>query len=91
MSPVAALKLIHESPCFDVVISDVVMPRLSGPELVMKIYERCPDCRVVMISGYKTPEVLPPRAQFLSKPFRLTDLLEAVQKALQSTDDRSAS
>ncbi len=73
------------------VISDVVMPGMSGPELVKEVHERCPNGGAVMMSGFGALEALPPEAQFLTKPFRLPDLLAAVQKALQSTDNRSAS
>ena len=48
--PVAALKAaLIESP--NLLLSDVVMPQLSGYELRAKVVEQCPGCKVVLFSG----------------------------------------
>jgi CheY-like chemotaxis protein len=50
VDPLAAL-FASESDVPDLLISDVMMPRLSGPELAIRIKERCPACKVLLFSG----------------------------------------
>ncbi len=42
---------IARSDCFDMIISDVVMPGLNGVETVLAIRELCPKVRVLLFSG----------------------------------------
>lgn len=42
----------------DLVISDVVMPGLSGVDLAIQLKVQCPDCRILLISGQATTEDL---------------------------------
>jgi DNA-binding NtrC family response regulator len=90
-SPLQALKLLHDTPCFDLVVSDVIMPEMCGPELVRKVAELCPTAAVVVMSAHiDTHEMaarldgaaLSRQVRFLSKPFRVTDLYSVVEKAL---------
>ena len=41
-SPMQALHLARAAPCFDLVVSDVIMPEMCGPELVRRISRICP-------------------------------------------------
>jgi two-component system, cell cycle sensor histidine kinase and response regulator CckA len=71
----------------DLIVSDVVMPRVSGPELVSKVRERQPGMRVVFMTGYASSEELaegrvPPNLGILHKPFSLADLEQLVRRAL---------
>jgi two-component system cell cycle sensor histidine kinase/response regulator CckA len=68
------------------VVSDVVMPEMGGPELVERLREQDPDVRVVLISGYAREE-LPSGLDelgvpFLAKPFEVPELLRVVREAL---------
>jgi DNA-binding NtrC family response regulator len=90
-SPLEALKLMHDTPCFDLVVSDVIMPEMCGPELVKKVAELCPTAAVVVMSAHINVHEMAvqfdgmtrlSRVKFLSKPFRVTDLYSAVEKAL---------
>jgi CheY-like chemotaxis protein len=81
-SPGQALELVKAIPCFDLLVSDVIMPEMCGPELVRKIQQVCPTIAIVLMSAYMDREVLPSGVRFISKPFRLTDLYSVVEKAL---------
>jgi signal transduction histidine kinase/ActR/RegA family two-component response regulator len=68
---------------FDLVVTDVVMPRMSGWELVERLREHRADLPVVLISGYAggavgTSDVVGPTA-FLEKPFTLEALAAKVK------------
>jgi nitrogen-specific signal transduction histidine kinase len=69
-----ALQLIKENPSIEVMLSDVVMPETSGPELVKIVSALHPALRVIYMSGYTEDAivqhgVLMPGIQFLHKPF----------------------
>jgi signal transduction histidine kinase/CheY-like chemotaxis protein/streptogramin lyase len=80
----SALMLVEkrEAP-LDLLLTDVVMPLMSGPELATKVRHRSPSTRVLFISGY-SPESLNVEAPHLLKPFTPTQLLEQVRKALDA-------
>ena len=81
--PHIALELMRRSnPVFDVLVSDVIMPEMCGPELARHMVQMCPRSAVVLMSGCITPEALPKGAVFISKPFVISDLYRAVEKAL---------
>jgi PAS domain S-box-containing protein len=85
-TPRAALAFLATSTV-DLVITDVVMPELTGPELAVKIEEQRPGLPIVYTSGY-TAGVLGERAHvaadaiLVEKPFTRTSLLLAVTRAL---------
>lgn len=70
----------------DLVVSDVVMPGGTGPELVTRLRETRPGLRALFISGYAdsafSKDGLPPDTQFLQKPFTSIDLLIKVRHLL---------
>ena len=69
-------------PKLDVLLTDVVMPGLRGPELANRVSERHPGVHVLYMSGYAEglPETqLPPNSTFLQKPFRFATLLEQLR------------
>ena len=76
----------------DLVITDVVMPRLGGPATVERLRETLGDFRVIFMSGYlgdareSLPE-LDDGSAFLEKPFRLEQLHAQIQAALEPAGD----
>jgi two-component system cell cycle sensor histidine kinase/response regulator CckA len=73
------------------VISDLVMPQMSGSELADQLAARRPDIRLLLMSGYTAASVvkqraLDPQTSFLQKPFTPAALAEKVRETL----DRAA-
>jgi PAS domain S-box-containing protein len=70
----------------DLLLSDVVMPQMSGPTLARQIVERRPETRVMFVSGYidsaADADVVTSGADFLQKPFTPSELIETVRRAL---------
>ena len=71
----------------DALISDVRMPGGTGVELAVRLRERWPDLKVLLVSGYNE-EVDPhriedERTRFLPKPFRPAELVETVSDLLR--------
>jgi len=74
---------------YDLVLTDAVMPGLSGPELIRNLQRLRPELPVIMMSGY-TSETLPEGAvaagtQQLRKPFTNAELTRALRRAFEHT------
>jgi CheY-like chemotaxis protein len=73
----------------DLLISDVVMPQLSGVELAIQVKEQCPDCKVLLLSGqvqnFEYAQAPGCDFEFLTKPVHPTVLLERVQSMIEAT------
>ncbi len=66
----------------DILLTDVLMPGLRGPELASRVAQFHPHVQVIYMSGYAEglPEMqLPPNSAFLQKPFRFATLLEQLK------------
>jgi len=71
----------------DLLVTDVVMPRMSGAKLVAELTAERPGLRVMFVSGYAesviaTEGSLPEGADFLPKPFTARKLRDRVREAL---------
>ncbi len=88
--PLAAVELARER-AYDLLLTDVVMPKLNGRQLAEQIRERLPDLHVVYMSGY-TPEAVLDGGRldrgefFLQKPFTVADLTTLVRDALAGAE-----
>jgi signal transduction histidine kinase/CheY-like chemotaxis protein len=68
-------------------ITDVMLPRLSGPELAEHLRRDRPRLLVLFISGYTPTEAVPPDgAPYLQKPFSDAELLPRVRSLLDATE-----
>jgi DNA-binding response OmpR family regulator len=81
------LKLIEtEKQGFDLVITDLVMPNISGVGLISIIKKKFPDIPVIAITGWgEHPEALATEAQadrILEKPFELSELDTLIRELL---------
>jgi len=69
---------------FSLILSDVVMPRLSGPEMVAHLRESGDETPVAFMSGY-SGDALEPAEEYgnlLPKPFTMEELRDFVREAL---------
>ena len=82
-----ALALLREDPQpIDLLLTDVVMPQMSGVELARLVQERWPACRVILMSAYSPQDLasqgLPAELVVLNKPIGIPALIDAVGIAL---------
>jgi CheY-like chemotaxis protein len=84
----AALKLAGSyDGTIHVLLTDVIMPGIKGPELAERMRALRPGIRVLMMSGYSADIVRPSDlrdAALLSKPFSPAALTQAVRTALDT-------
>jgi two-component system cell cycle sensor histidine kinase/response regulator CckA len=86
----SALELLaHRTPMVDLVLTDIMMPHLSGLDLARIAAERWPKLRLVFMSGgiVPGPKERPsdvPAIRCLLKPFTSQQLAEWVRSALES-------
>ncbi|HOV61963.1 MAG TPA: response regulator [Candidatus Hydrogenedentes bacterium] len=73
---------------FDLVITDRVMPGLSGDQLLERLRQQVPDLRAIIFTGFSDtlvpgdPVELPPRTRLLMKPASLSELVNAMLQVL---------
>ncbi len=75
-----ALEQLASHPHLEIMVTDVRMPGMSGLELSDVASERYQSLKIIVMSGYFTPQ--PIRRRFLKKPFRTTELDEAIRAEL---------
>jgi PAS domain S-box-containing protein len=71
----------------DLVLTDVIMPEMSGPEIIERLHQILPAFKVLYMSGYTDSEmavrgILEPGARFLQKPFTGKMLADKVRQEL---------
>ena len=86
----SALTVCEErGPEIRLVVTDVVMPRMSGAQLSELLMERCPDLCVLLISGYTDStdirrRLRPGVIEFIPKPFSQQELAERIRAMLDT-------
>jgi DNA-binding NtrC family response regulator len=83
------MKLLeNDQQGFDLVVTDIVMPQISGISLISLIKEKFPDMPVITMSGwgeYPGPFATESKADMvLSKPFELSELDKAIHELISS-------
>lgn len=73
----------------DLLLVDVIMPRMNGVQLVKRLWKILPNLKVLFMSGYtyniiEQQGLLEPGQNFIQKPFTGTDLLRLVRKTLDT-------
>lgn len=82
-----ALAIVKSGQKFDLLVTDVVMPKMDGPTLNKNVREFYPDTKTIFISGYTEDTFRKNlggdvQIHFLAKPFSLKDLIKKVQEVL---------
>jgi CheY-like chemotaxis protein len=89
----AALARLHAlTPLPDLILTDVRLPRVSGPQLAVVVHERYGPIKVLFMSGYHEHEVRDAtaptiRSTVIQKPFTADVLARRVRALLDSQDD----
>jgi len=80
----SALALLARGGMVDALLTDVVMPGMSGPELARRVRASWPNLPVIFISGYADPEGVAGEelGRLVRKPFRAADLQRQIQAAI---------
>jgi CheY-like chemotaxis protein len=87
-NPEQALEASQNDPSIDLLVTDVVMPRMSGPEIARALSVARDDLKVLYMSGYSDAIVvkqglLEPGTAFIQKPFRAQELTDKVRTLLE--------
>jgi DNA-binding NtrC family response regulator len=73
---------------FDLIITDIVMPQMSGTSLISMVKKKFPDIPVIAITGWgEYPEAFATESQaekVLSKPFELSELNKAINDLISA-------
>ena len=83
-----AVAFLRRQPV-DLVLTDIILPRVSGVDLLRQIRQISPDVRVVMMTGEPTLDTAAEARKlgavdYLHKPFGKKDILTAVRDALNA-------
>jgi PAS domain S-box-containing protein len=80
-----ALRLLSDGLRPDLLVTDHLMPGMSGTDLARETCKRMPGTPVLIISGYAEVEGMAPDLPRLSKPFRQADLAFSVAELMKSS------
>jgi signal transduction histidine kinase/DNA-binding response OmpR family regulator len=84
-----------EQMVFDVVVTDLRLPGMSGIELLQQVHRRSPDTEAVIMTGFASVETaiagLRARAfDYVLKPFEINNLIDIVLRAVEHRRKRAA-
>jgi CheY-like chemotaxis protein len=85
-----ALECCDKGDCkIDLLMTDIVMPRMGGRELVEKLTEKLPNLKILFTSGYTDNEmvrrgIIETSTHFIQKPFTLDALAHKVREVLDA-------
>ena len=81
-----ALEVLRSGENIDLLITDVVMPGMDGPSMVLEARKTWPDLKILFMSGYAEEQLRKSidieNVNFLPKPFSVTELAEAARRAV---------
>lgn len=88
--PHEALEMVAQGRAFDLVITDVIMPRMTGIELAERLRQKMPHLKIMFMSGHMDRAIVRGGAgaantPLLQKPFTADGLLNKVREALAAS------
>jgi two-component system cell cycle sensor histidine kinase/response regulator CckA len=89
-SPAAAIARLRDDPVVpDLLLTDVVMPSMTGPELRERLIETMPGLKTVLMSGYTSHSAIrqalaDTAVRFIQKPFTKQELEQAIRELLEA-------
>lgn len=88
----AAIKALQSRP-FQIVVTDIQMPRVNGLVLLSYVHTNFPKTPCIVMTGFGSPllenQVASGQAQYIEKPFQLSTLADMILKALQMREQLS--
>jgi signal transduction histidine kinase/CheY-like chemotaxis protein len=90
-----ALRITEALDGIDLLLSDVVMPGIDGPELACRLRERWSDLPVLFVTGYSADRLarsgaVGPHDRVLEKPYQLEELARTMRRMLGARASRRA-
>lgn len=85
-----ALAILNVHKHIRALVTDVNMPSIDGLSLAKIVVERWPNIGIVIASAMPLPEAPPAGARFVSKPYKLVQLLEEVELVIASNETEPA-
>lgn len=88
-SPFEALELLQSNKSFDLIISDMKMPKMSGLEFVKRAKRIFPDCAYALLSGYNENDDIENSIKegiieaYLHKPFDTKIITNIIKKVIE--------
>jgi PAS domain S-box-containing protein len=81
--------------CADLILTDVVMPEMNGPEMARHILDVNPSAKILFMSGYTADRVvrenlLAPGSAFIEKPFSPEALIRKAREILEAPETSGA-
>lgn len=84
-----AIKVFEDNGCKDqikMVLTDMVMPQMTGVEMMAKIHKHAPEIKVLFMSGYTDnfvrEEMIGPSSHFIQKPLSISQLTTKIREVL---------
>jgi two-component system, cell cycle sensor histidine kinase and response regulator CckA len=91
----ALARAVEYTGAIDLLLTDMVMPGMTGHELVRRLRQQRPEFGVIYMSGYSEQAAAEatksdPTATVLTKPFSRAAILRTVREILQRTSKKSS-
>ena len=77
----SALAILRSGATVDIMLSDIMMPRMTGVELGHAVRAEFPAIPILLMSGYPGLEPVPFR--FIAKPFQIPTLVAAITEVIK--------
>jgi two-component system cell cycle sensor histidine kinase/response regulator CckA len=89
-----ALRIAASLPGVDLLVSDVVMPGIDGPQLACELRARWHDLPVLFVTGYSADrlarsDAVGPHDRVLEKPYHLNDLARTIRAMIDARAARA--